>query len=139
MSHNGDYAWAPIVATIVDEHKKFIPEDVLGSLSKFSEEHKVETSAYYPPYDNVPRNFTTWMMEKLTVGGESYDQIGVGGSANSPSQFNPAVIHWDTGDEISFISVSFLTKEMCWAIKRRMCDRRLTPNAALAHGDGIAS
>ena len=53
----------------------------------------------------MSRNFTTWVMEKLTVGAESYDQIGVGG-ATGPTQFNPAVIHWDTGDEISFISVS---------------------------------
>ena len=127
MSHNGDYAWAPVLAAIVDEHKQYIPEDVLSSLSEFSGPQKVETSAYYPPYDNVPRNFTTWMMENLTIGAQSHDQIGVGGATGS-SQFNPAVVHWDTGDEISFISVSFVNSVQEWGQSRI-----LTHNTALAY------
>ncbi|RYP08857.1 hypothetical protein DL764_001654 [Monosporascus ibericus] len=111
MSHKADYAWAPVLAILVDEHKKFIPKNILYNLGKFTGEHKYHTSARYPPYDNVPRNFTFWVLEKMTIGAESYDQIRVGG-ATGPDSFNPAVVQWDTGDEISWISLYPTEKTM---------------------------
>lgn len=45
--------------------------------------------------------------EKLFfIGAESFDEIVVGGPARSQESFNPAGIQWNTGREISFISVS---------------------------------
>lgn len=108
MSHNADYAWAPVFAVLADAHKSLIPKEIADNLSEFTGEHIFETSTIYPPFDNAPRNFTTWLSEKITIGAESYDEIAVGGPARSATSFNPAVVQWDTGDEISFISVSFL-------------------------------
>lgn len=106
MSHMADYAWAPVFAVLADYHKTLIPDDVLSSLSEFQGEHTFTASAYYPPYDNIARNITTWLSEKITIGAESYDEIVVGGPSMNPSAFNPAVVQWNTGSEISFISVS---------------------------------
>lgn len=109
MSHSADYAWAPVFAVLSDIHRSLTPPEILDNLSRFTGEHSFETSTRYPPFDNAPRNFTTWLSEKITIGAESYDEIGVGGPARSQTSFNPAVVQWDTGDEISFISVSVLS------------------------------
>lgn len=107
MSHNGDYAWAPLFAVLADDHKRLIPGEIVDTLNAFQGEHVFETSTRYPPFDNAPRNFTTWLSEKLTIGAESFDEIVVGGPSRSQTSFNPAVVQWDTGDEISFLTVSF--------------------------------
>lgn len=105
MSHMADYAWAPLFAALADTHEKLIPKNITAGLSEFQGEHTFKASAMYPPFDVVPRNITTWLSKDLTIGAESYDEIVVGGPARSQTSFNPAVIQWDTGKEISFISV----------------------------------
>ncbi|KAM0419054.1 hypothetical protein ACHAPT_011993 [Fusarium lateritium] len=105
MSHMADYAWGPLFAVLADHHKDLIPKKVLSGLETFSE-HKFTGSTYYPPFDKVPRNITTWLSEKLTIGAVSFEEISLGGPAQNQGAFNPAVIQWDTGNEISFISVS---------------------------------
>jgi hypothetical protein len=82
MSHSADYAFAPCFAILAAFHRTLIPA-----------------------IDKVPRNITSWLSEKLTIGAESFDENGLGGPAQSQEAFNPAVIQWDTGREISFISV----------------------------------
>lgn len=104
MSHSADYAYAPCFAVLSSFHRTLIPDEIFDSLTKFSGEHTFTASTYYPPIDNFPRNITTWLSEKLTIGAESFDENGLGGPAQSQEAFNPAIIHWDTGDEISWIS-----------------------------------
>ncbi|KAH6980709.1 hypothetical protein BKA56DRAFT_643982 [Ilyonectria sp. MPI-CAGE-AT-0026] len=105
MSHMADYAWAPLFAVLAKKHESLIPKKIRKSISKFSGEHTFSTSTRSPPFDNAPRNFTTWLSDKITIGAESFDEIVVGGPARSQQSFNPAVIQWDTGSEISFISL----------------------------------
>ncbi|KAI8711274.1 hypothetical protein NCS52_01503300 [Fusarium sp. LHS14.1] len=105
MSHMGDYAWGPLFAILADHHKRLIPKKVLSGLHSFSGEHTFQASAYYPPFDKVPRNITTWLSDKLTIGAESFDEIAIGGPSQNQEAFNPAVVQWDTGNEISFISL----------------------------------
>lgn len=106
MSHSADYAYAPCFAVLAAFHRTLIPSHVLDSLSNFTGEHTFTASTYYPPIDNVPRNITTWLSQSLTIGAESFDETGLGGPSQSQEAFNPAVIQWDTGSEISFISVT---------------------------------
>lgn len=110
MSHMADYAWGPLFAILADHHKSLIPKKVLSGLKSFSGEHTFQASAYYPPFDKVPRNITTWLSDKLTIGAESFDEIAIGGPSQNQEAFNPAVVQWDTGNEISFISVSAILK-----------------------------
>jgi hypothetical protein len=100
-----DYAWAPLFAALDKTHQKLIPKKTLRKLSKFQGEHPFTGSAYYPPFDTASRNITTWLSEDLTIGAESYDEIVIGGPSQSQESFNPAVVQWNTGNEISFISV----------------------------------
>lgn len=105
MSHAADYAWAPLFAVLADAHKSLVPEDIVSKLGTFQGEHTFKATATYPPFDTVPRNITTWLSEKLTIGAESFDEIVIGGPARNQEAFNPAVIQWDTGSQIAFISV----------------------------------
>ncbi|UPL02755.1 hypothetical protein LCI18_013689 [Fusarium solani-melongenae] len=88
-----------------NHHKRLIPKKVLSGLKSFSGEHTFQASAYYPPFDKVPRNITTWLSDRLTIGAESFDEIAIGGPSQNQEAFNPAVVQWDTGKEISFISL----------------------------------
>jgi hypothetical protein len=100
-----DYAYGPLFAALDSTHQKLIPKGVVSKLSKFQGEHTYTGSAFYPPFDLVSRNITTWLSKDLTIGAESFDETVIGGPARSQTSFNPAVIQWDTGDEIAFISV----------------------------------
>lgn len=100
-----DYAWAPLLAVLAEDHERLISQDILRGLDTFQGEHTFTASAYYPPFDTTPRNITTWLSEKLTIGAESFDEIALGGAGQNQEAFNPVVVQWDTGSEISFISV----------------------------------
>ncbi|KAI5460845.1 hypothetical protein BGZ63DRAFT_357733 [Mariannaea sp. PMI_226] len=105
MSHRADFAVGPLYAVLADSHRELIPKRVLAGLRSFSGEHILTTRSYYPPIDKVPRNITTWLSENITIGAESFDEIWLGGPSRSQLSFNPAVVQWDTGSEISFISL----------------------------------
>ncbi|KAG5661833.1 hypothetical protein KAF25_004072 [Fusarium avenaceum] len=105
MSHMADYAWGPLFAALTKSHQKLIPKEVLKGLTTFKGEHNFTASTYYPPFDTVPRNITSWLSKKLTIGAQSYKQISLGGPGQNQEAYNPAVIQWDTGSEISFISL----------------------------------
>ncbi|EJT76456.1 hypothetical protein GGTG_06375 [Gaeumannomyces tritici R3-111a-1] len=105
MSHMADYAWAPVFAALAAKNDELLPEPSRKRLETFEGEHTFKASTYTPPFDLVPRNITTWMSEDLTIGAESFDEIVVGGPSRSQESFNPAVVQWDTGREISFISL----------------------------------
>lgn len=105
MSHSADYAYAPCFAVLAAFHRTLVPDDIVNGLTKFSGEHTFTASTYYPPIDKSPRNITTWVSEELTIGAESFDENGLGGPSQSQESFNPAVVQWWTGSEVSFISV----------------------------------
>ncbi|CEI62103.1 hypothetical protein FVEN_g3136 [Fusarium venenatum] len=105
MSHMADYAWAPLFAALAKSHQKLIPKQILADLTTFKGEHNFTASTFYPPFDTVPRNISTWVSKDLTIGAQSYRQISLGGPAQSQEAYNPAVIQWDTGKEVSFISL----------------------------------
>ena len=105
MSHMADYAWAPLFAALDKTHQSLIPKKIKSKLSKFQGEHTFQASAYYPPFDTASRNITTWLSEDLTIGAESYKEIAIGGPSQSQESFNPAVVQWNTGHEVAFISV----------------------------------
>ncbi|KAK8123026.1 hypothetical protein PG984_011696 [Apiospora sp. TS-2023a] len=105
MSHSADWAWSPLMAVLSDFHATLLPAGVLESLTRFSGEHTFEAQAYYPPYDHVPRNITTWLSENITIGAESYNETVVGGPSTSQESFNPAVVQWKTGGDIAFLSL----------------------------------
>lgn len=105
MSHSADWAWSPLMAVLSDFHATLLPQGTLESLTNFSGEHTFEAQAYYPPYDLVSRNITTWLSKNVTIGAESYKETVVGGPSTSQESFNPAVVQWTTGSEIAFLSV----------------------------------
>ncbi|KAF0644232.1 hypothetical protein FPSE5266_12152 [Fusarium pseudograminearum] len=105
MSHMADYAWAPLFAVLAKSHKKLIPKQVLAGLTTFKGEHNFTASTFYPPFDTVPRNISTWVSKDLTIGAQSFRQISLGGPGQSQEAYNPAVVQWNTGKEISFISL----------------------------------
>lgn len=108
MSHSADFAFAPMVVVLADFHATLLPEDLKQSLTTFgaAQERTFNAQAFYPPYDTVPRNISTWLSRNLTVGAESFDQTDLGGPARSQEAFNPVVAQWKVGDEIAFLSVS---------------------------------
>ncbi|KXH64760.1 hypothetical protein CNYM01_02074 [Colletotrichum nymphaeae SA-01] len=106
MSHAADYAWAPLFAVLADFHASLLPEGLVANLTTFgSEDRTFSASTFYPPYDLVPRNISTWLSENLTIGAESFKENVVGGPSINQASFNPAVVQWDTGAEIAFISL----------------------------------
>lgn len=106
MSHAGDYAWAPLIATLADRASTLLPESFFDDLTTFEGERTFEAQAWYPPYDLETRNITTWLSEGLTIGAMSYNQTQVGGAVADVISFTPGVVQWVTGDEVAFLTVS---------------------------------
>ncbi|KAL2209445.1 hypothetical protein CC79DRAFT_1396341 [Sarocladium strictum] len=131
MSHMADYAWAPLFAALDKTHQSLIPKKIKSKLSKFQGEHTFQASAYYPPFDTVSRNITTWLSEDLTIGAESYKEIAIGGPSQSQGSFNPAVVQWNTGHEVAFISLYPTEKAL---------NAKVKPNKlSLSYPEGSAS
>ena len=107
MSHSADFAYGPLLAILSPTHNALVPNDVMPSLTNFSGEHNFTSSTFSPPYDDGPRNITTWLADGISIGAESFDENVVGGPAKNQETFNPAVVQWNTGgkDDIGFISV----------------------------------
>ncbi|KAK2031077.1 hypothetical protein LX32DRAFT_557753, partial [Colletotrichum zoysiae] len=105
MSHSADYAWAPLFAVLAEYHESLLPEGLVANLTTFSGERTFEASTFYPPYDLAPRNISSWLSDNLTIGAESFRENVIGGPSINQQSFNPAVIQWNTGDEIAFISL----------------------------------
>ncbi|KAK2779974.1 hypothetical protein FQN53_001160 [Emmonsiellopsis sp. PD_33] len=105
MSHSADFAISPLVAILSPFHDKLVPKRTIQSLKKFKGQHTVNTSAYSIPYDSYPRKITAWLDENISIGAESFNESVIGGPAVNPSQFNPAVIQWNTGEEVGYITL----------------------------------
>jgi len=109
MSHSADFAIAPLIAILANYHKALIPTNSLLRLSNFSGEHNFTSSTFSPPYDVYSRNITSWLTQNLMIGSESFNETVIGGPAESTDSFRPAIIHWQTGNGIGWIAVSFLS------------------------------
>lgn len=108
MSHVADWAYGPQFAILSSFHSSLIPDAVIEKLKKFQGEHTFESSAFSPPFDIYPRNITAWLAPNITIGAESFNETTIGGPAINPNTFNPAIIQWQTGEEIGYITVSTL-------------------------------
>ena len=105
MSHAADFAWAPLIAILAPFSETLIPEGVISALKKFSGEHTFKSSTFSPPFDIYPRNITSWLAPNITIGAETFNETVVGGPATNPRTFNPALIQWQTGNGIGFITL----------------------------------
>jgi hypothetical protein len=105
MGHKDDFAIGPLVAILAPFHNTLVPNDTLSALQTFPGTHTVSTSAFSPPWDTYPRNITAWLSQNLTIGAESFSETVIGGPAQNPSSFNPAVVQWGRKDG----SVGWLT------------------------------
>lgn len=129
MSHNADFATAPLFAVLSSFHSTLVPEDVVAALTTFRGEHTFASSTFSPPYDAYPRNITAWLAPNITIGAESFNETGVGGPALNTNTFNPALIQWNTGNGIGWLNVRFLLKlPSSWILTR------LTWNPAFRDG-----
>ncbi|RDW79783.1 hypothetical protein BP6252_04421 [Coleophoma cylindrospora] len=105
MSHSADFAWAPLIAILAPFMETLIPESVFPALSTFSGEHTFNSSTFSPPFDLYPRNITAWLANNISIGAETFNETVIGGPATNPGTFNPALIQWDTGNGIGFITL----------------------------------
>jgi hypothetical protein len=105
LSHSADFAFAPLVAVLTSFQSTLIPTSVLPALTNFSGEHTFTSTCFSPPYDSEPRNITSWLADSISIGAESFNQSAIGGPSLSQNSFNPAVIQWDTGNEVGFINL----------------------------------
>ena len=105
MSHSADFAYGPLFAVLGEFQASLVPEDVLNALQEFRGEHIFNSSTFSPPFDTYPRNITTWLAANISIGAETFDENVIGGPAINPSTFNPAVIQWNTGKGVGFITV----------------------------------
>jgi hypothetical protein len=105
MSHNADFAWAPLIAILAPYQQTLISKSVLPALKEFRGEHVYTSSAFSPPFDIYPRNITAWLAPNISIGAETFNESVIGGPAENPNTFNPALIQWDTGNGIGFITL----------------------------------
>jgi hypothetical protein len=104
MSHSADFAWGPMIAVLAPYAETLIPESVIPALKTFRGEHTFESSTFSPPFDLYPRNITSWLAPNISIGAESFNETVIGGPAENTKTFNPALIQWDTGIQIGFIT-----------------------------------
>jgi hypothetical protein len=132
MTHADDYEYAPLIAVLAPFHNSLLPNETVSKLLTFPGEHIYTTSAFSPPTDAFPRNYTTWLSDKLTVGAQSFDEDGVGGPRYDSSQWNPAAVQWLRSDG----SVGYFT----WYATEAALAADVAPNALnLSYPRGNAS
>jgi hypothetical protein len=105
MSHSADFSWAPLIAILAPYHQTLIPGSVFPALEEFRGEHTFTSSTFSPPFDTYPRNITAWLAPNISIGAEIFNETVIGGPAINPGTFNPALIQWDTGSGIGFITL----------------------------------
>lgn len=109
-SQSSDFAIAPLIAILSPFANALIDSigsNITSALSVFPGEHTVMTSAFSPPYDQYPRNISAWLADGVTIGGEQFDEIFVGGPSKNSNSFNPGVLQWNTGNAVGFITVGY--------------------------------
>jgi hypothetical protein len=113
MGHKDDFAISPLIAILAPYHNTLVPNTTLSALHTFPGTHMVHTSAFSPPYDTHPRNITAYLAPNLTIGAESFSETVIGGPAQNPSSFNPAVIQWARKDgSVGWMSLYAQVREL---------------------------
>ncbi|KAF4629873.1 hypothetical protein G7Y89_g8265 [Cudoniella acicularis] len=105
MSHNADFAYGPLFAILAEFHSTLVPEDVVAALNDFKGEHTFTSSTFSPPFDLYPRNITAWLSTNISIGAETFNETVVGGPATNQDTFNPALIQWNTGNGIGWMTL----------------------------------
>ena len=113
VAHKDDFEFGPLVSILGPYMNSFISDAAMSSLREFPGTHTFNTTVYSPAYDHVPRNVSTWLSPKLTIGAESFDENVVGGPNVNQQQFNPAVVQWLRRDSsVGFITLYAETKAL---------------------------
>ncbi|KAH8195560.1 hypothetical protein TruAng_010276 [Truncatella angustata] len=120
MAHADDYEYAPLIALLAPFHNSLIPNETVSKFLTFPGEHTYTTSAFSPPTDTFPRNYTFWLSDNLTIGAQSFDEDGVGGPRYDSSQWTPAAVQWLRSDG----SVGFFT----WYATEAALSHEVAPN-----------
>lgn len=105
MSHNSDFAYGPLFAILSEFHNSLIPTSVIEALESFKGEHTFTSSTYSPPFDLYPRNITAWLADNISIGAETFNENVIGGPAKNQGTFNPALMQWNTGDGIGWLTL----------------------------------
>ncbi|KAJ8070823.1 hypothetical protein OCU04_001184 [Sclerotinia nivalis] len=105
MSHNSDFAYGPLFAILSEFHNSLIPASVIDALESFKGEHTFTSSTYSPPFDLYPRNITAWLAKDISIGAETFNENVIGGPAKNQDTFNPALMQWNTGDGIGWLTL----------------------------------
>ncbi|KAF7187441.1 hypothetical protein HII31_11330 [Pseudocercospora fuligena] len=108
VGHIDDFEIGPLIAIMADYHKTFVTEKTLNALTSFGDSRLVHRSAYSPAFDHVPRNYSTFVSPKLTIGAQSFSENVVGGPSINPGKFNPVVVQWlreDGSHRVGFMSL----------------------------------
>ncbi|KAK9425412.1 hypothetical protein SUNI508_13020 [Seiridium unicorne] len=98
MTHADDYEYAPLIAVLAPFHNSLLPNETVSKFLTFPGEHTYTTSAFSPPTDTYPRNYTTWLSANLTIGAQCFDEDAVGGPRYDSSQWTPAAVQWLRSD-----------------------------------------
>lgn len=94
MYHGDDFAFYPLFAMSMPEMLKYLSPESRSNLVKFPGPHIYTAQAFSPPFDQYPRNITSWISDNITIGAETIAQQVVGGASENSNQFSPAVIQW---------------------------------------------
>ncbi|EED21461.1 conserved hypothetical protein [Talaromyces stipitatus ATCC 10500] len=94
MTHADDFQLAPVIAVLSDFHKTLVSKTVISRLKSFVGEHIYSGHTYAPPADYEPRNITTWLSPRLTIGTDSFNQSVIGGYSKDSTSFSPSVVQW---------------------------------------------
>ncbi|KAF9266152.1 hypothetical protein L218DRAFT_956528 [Marasmius fiardii PR-910] len=106
VAHVDDFEIGGLISILSNYHRQFVSDHALNSLTEFQGSRLVHRTAYSPPYDNVPRNITTWVSGDLMIGAQSFNENVIGGPSINPSQFNPVAVQWQRKDGyIGFLSL----------------------------------
>ncbi|KAL1623142.1 hypothetical protein SLS54_004629 [Diplodia seriata] len=108
MGHSGDYAYAPLIAIMAPFHNGVVPAAAVDRLTAFDGERVVETSAFSPPYDTYPRNISSWLAPRITIGASTFAETELGGPALNPNTWSPAVVQWNAAGGDDGLEVGWL-------------------------------
>ncbi len=106
MAHVADWAYGPQFAILSAFYSTLMPSAVVENLNNFQGEYTFTSSAFSPQFDIYLHNITAWLAPNISIGAESFNETTIGGPAIDPGTFNPAIIQWNTGNEIGYITVS---------------------------------
>lgn len=90
-----DASQGAAMALLIDTISNVIlPETTAKLIGPFTEERFLNKTIYYTPESNESRIATSWISEKLMIGGQQIAEM-----VNRGQQFTPAIVHWAADPE----------------------------------------